>query len=286
MTAIALLTDFGLSDTYVGVMKAVMHTINAETRFIDLTHGIDPQNVRQAAFALLNSYRYFPAGTVFLVVVDPGVGSTRRPIIVKAGDYTFVAPDNGVLSYMLAELGEYEAVEINVTADTRAEISNTFHGRDVFAPAAAKISTGAALGDLGSPLDRVVMMPLPQLVVSGPQVTGEIVHIDRFGNLITSIGHLRWATPERLTLTPAFGGDKSNVLVSAENATLTIADQKIVGVKHSYSEAERGGLLMLVGSSAYIEISVNQGSAARRLDAHVGDRVEMKIGDINAAVHY
>lgn len=286
MTAIALLTDFGLSDTYVGVMKAVMHSVNPDARFIDLTHGIDPQNVRQAAFALLNSYRYLPPGTVVLVVVDPGVGSTRRPIIVKAGDYTFVAPDNGVLSYALTELGDYEAVEIGVSEYARAEISNTFHGRDVFAPAAAKISTGATLSDLGTPLDRVMMMPLPQLAVSAPQVTGEVVHIDRFGNLVTSIGHLRWATPERLTLTPAFGGDKSNVLVSAENASLTVADQKIVGVKHTYSEAERGSLLMLVGSSAYIEISVNQGSAAKRLDAHVGDRVEMKIGDINAAVHY
>jgi S-adenosylmethionine hydrolase len=130
------------------------------------------------------------------------------------------------------------------------------------------------------------MLPLPQLVVDAPSITGEVVHIDRFGNLITSIGHLRWSTPERLTLIPAFGQDKANVLVSAENASLTVGDQKIVGVKHSYSEAERGGLLMLVGSSAYIEISVNQGSAAKRLDAHVGDRVEMKIGDINAAVHY
>lgn len=286
MSLICLITDFGTRDIYVGVMKGVMRGINPAAHFIDITHGIDPQNVRQAAFALLNAYNYFPIGTTFLVVVDPGVGSTRRPIIVEAGGYYFVAPDNGVLSYVLTALGGYQAYEISLSPETDSEISNTFHGRDVFAPVAARLSAGSAANTLGTPLDRILTMPMPQLIVDEQRIVGEVVHIDRFGNLITSIGHLRWASPERLTLTPAFGSDKSPVLVSADNAVITISGHKITSIKHTYSEAERGGLLALIGSSAYIEISVNQASAAQRLDATVGDPVELEVGNIDAAVSY
>lgn len=287
MSLLCLLTDFGWRDVYVGVMKGVMVQVNPAARFIDITHGIDAQNVRQAAFALLNAYAYFPQGTTFLVVVDPGVGGTRRPIIVEAGGYCFVAPDNGVLSYALAEIGTpYQAYEINLSEAARSEISNTFHGRDVFAPVAAYLSSGRSAAEMGTPVDRILLMPPPQLILHEGQVTGEVVHIDRFGNLVTSIGHLRWATAERLRLTPAFGPSKSPVLVAAENAITHIGNQSIMGIRHTYSEAERGGLLALVGSSAYIEISVNQGNAAQRLDAAVGDRVTLEVGDPDAAVSY
>lgn len=280
---IAIMTDFGHRDVYVGVMKGVMAGINPSAQFIDLLNRIDPQNVRQAALALMNSYRYFPQGTVFLVVVDPGVGTTRRPIAVQAGGYTFVAPDNGVLTYALTELEEVQAVEIDVPED--ASISNTFHGRDVFAPAAARLSMGAALDSLGSALPKLFSLPSPQLLVDGKEILGEIVHIDHFGNLVTSIGHLRWVTGERLILNPTFGASTGGTIpVNAENSVITVHDQPIVSIKQTYGEAERGDLLTLVGSSSFLEISVNQGSAAARLDAVIGDRVVLQIGEIDAAV--
>ncbi|MCU0496809.1 MAG: SAM-dependent chlorinase/fluorinase [Anaerolineae bacterium] len=279
---IALLTDFGIEDIYIGVMKGVIHGLHPGAHTVDLTHGIEPQNVRQAAFALLNAYRYFPKGTVFLVVVDPGVGSTRRPIAVKAGDYYFVAPDNGVLSYALAELGETsEAIEIQVSDDG---VSKTFHGRDVFAPTAARLLKGDALTSLGTSITHLFTLPQPPLYIDGKQVIGEIVHIDRFGNLITNIGKLRWIGGERLTLSPSFGHHEAALHVFAETSVITVNDHTILGIRHTYSEAERGGLLSLIGSSAYLEISMNQGNAQKRLDVMIGDRVELTIGEFDATV--
>ncbi|HEX2620745.1 MAG TPA: SAM-dependent chlorinase/fluorinase [Phototrophicaceae bacterium] len=280
---IALLTDFGQRDIYVGVMKGVILGIDPAAQMVDLNHGVEPQNVRQAALSLMSAYRYFPLGTIFLVVVDPGVGTTRRPVAAEAGGYKFVAPDNGVLSYTLSELGEYQAVEIDIPEE--AEISNTFHGRDVFAPVAAKLSLSTSLTDLGSPLKKLQSLPSPVLYVDGKNVVGEVVHIDRFGNLVTSIGHLRWVTPERLMLKPSFGDNSGQITpVFAENTIVTVNDQTIVSIKQTYSEAERGSLLTLVGSNSYLEISVNQGNAASRLDVTIGDRVELQIGDLDAAV--
>jgi hypothetical protein len=282
-TPIALLTDFGTRDIYVGVMKAVILSLNPAAQLIDLTNRIEPQNVRQGALALMNAYRYFPKGTVFLVVVDPGVGTQRRPIAVQAGGYSFVAPDNGLLSYALSGFDDMKVVEIAVPDD--ADISNTFHGRDVFAPMAAKLSLGEALENLGTIIPKMVTLPAPQLDIVNKQVVGEVVHIDRFGNLVTSIGNLRWVTGERLILNPAFGtGTGSAIPVYAENTITLLHDQQMVGIRQTYSEAERGGLLTLVGSTAFLEISVNQGSAAKRLDAVIGDRVELQIGEIDAAV--
>src|SRR5688500_2938100 len=142
---IALLTDFGTEDIYVGVMKGVMKSIAPDAEFIDITHAITPQSIQEGALALKNSYHYFPQGTIFLVIVDPGVGSTRRPIVVTAGGYTFVAPDNGVLSYMLVELitiSDVQAFNLAHPSYRLQNISNTFHGRDVFAPAAAHLASG------------------------------------------------------------------------------------------------------------------------------------------------
>lgn len=280
--AVALLTDFGLSDTYVGVMKGVMLGIDPTAQFIDITHEIEPQNVRQAALALMNAVRYFPKGTVFLVVVDPGVGTARRPIAVQASGYTFVAPDNGVLSYALARFDDVQAVEIT---HSLPDASNTFHGRDVFAPVAAKLSTGAELETLGTPLPRMVSMPAPQLdFADDGRVFGEIVHIDRFGNLITSIGYMRWVTDSRLTIASAFGRMSDPLPVLAERVQVRVGGAVIHHIHHTYSEAERGALLSLVGSSSFLEISVNQGNAAARLDVAIGDRVELSVGGVDATV--
>ena len=281
---IALLSDFGDRDTYVGVMKGVIAGIAPEARLLDVTNNVDPQNVRQGAFLLGNVYGYYPEGTIFLVVIDPGVGSMRRPIAVRTRSYMFVAPDNGVLSYALDVLGRYEAVEINNADYWLPRVSRTFHGRDIFAPVAAHLANGVALSDLGDPAGQIVHLPKPQMVIDGQRVVGEVMHVDHFGNISTSIGYLDWESEERLTLKPAFEEDAPGVNVGAAGSTVQIHSETIYALRASYSEALRGDFVALVGSSGYLEIAVNQGNAAERLEVMVGDRVELEIGDPNAAV--
>ncbi|HRL11661.1 MAG TPA: SAM-dependent chlorinase/fluorinase [Aggregatilineales bacterium] len=274
---IALLTDFGLTDAYVGVMKGVMLGLHPRAALVDITHGVQPQNVRQAALTLMTAYRYFPAGTVFLVVVDPGVGSTRRPVAVQAGDYGFVAPDNGVLSYTLAQLEAVRAVEL----ETPAGVSSTFHGRDIFAPAAARLARGDALGALGSPVGDLVQLPAPRLSVAPGTIRGEVVHIDHFGNVVTSIGRLERSTPQTLTLRPAFGGNVTPLTVDVVSAQISAGGVQVRGIHATYSEVEPGTLLALVGSSGLLELGVNQGNAAARLGVRIGDTVEVTVDVTN-----
>jgi S-adenosylmethionine hydrolase len=275
--SIALLTDFGTTDTYVGVMKGVMLGIAPQLQFVDLTHAIQPQNVRQAAFALLNSYRFFPSGTLFLVVVDPGVGGTRKPLSVRTENYLFVAPDNGVLSYVLREAGTTEIIELNNPDYHLATVSHSFHGRDIFAPVAAHLASGVALDRIGVPLAQPVMLPEPTLRVEGKRVNGEVMHIDHFGNVITSIGLLRWGAPGRLTLNARFG-DSRSLPIPADNAVSIVGKQAIHGIQRSYGEVARGDALALVGGSGYLELSVNQSNLAARVGAQIGDSVEVQIG--------
>ena len=280
---IALMTDFGIDDPYVGVMKGVMRGIATDVDFIDITHTITPQGVREAAFGLMHTYAFFPKGTVFLVVIDPGVGSLRKPIAVTAGDYTFVAPDNGVLSYVLRHFEFYAAHELSNPAYQLAEVSRTFHGRDIFAPAAAHIAAGVELAVLGEALDDIVKLPAPTLDIERSVLKGEVLHVDRFGNIITSIGRLSWLDSNRLTLTSPFG-DLPDVPIIASGARTRVNDHDLIGIQQAYSDVRRGELVVLVGSSGYMEISVNQGHAGERLDITVGDRVELSIGDVNAAI--
>lgn len=273
MKTIALLTDFGVQDIYVGVMKGVMLSICPEAHFIDITHAIPPQSVRGGAIALRNSYRYFPQGTVFLVIVDPGVGSARRPIAVKAGGYTFVAPDNGVLSYALSELGEYQAVQLDNPSYRRSKVSATFHGRDVFAPASAYLAKGdVSLSMLGARVLDLADLPLPTVQYHEGRIVGEVTHIDRFGNIITSIGELRWMDETHLVLNAE--GLKT-LGIRAESSVIKIGDETIYGIVRAYHEIERGGLLAQADSNGYLEVAVNQGDAARRLEVSIGDSVEV-----------
>jgi len=276
---IALLTDFGTTDIYVGVMKGVMLGIFPELQFVDLTHAIQPQNVRQAAFLLLNSYRFFPAGTIFLVVIDPGVGSTRKPIAVRAGDYTFVAPDNGVLSYALNDFDIVKRVELNNPAYRLSGLSNTFHGRDVFAPTAAHLAAGVKLEQMGNIEFLPVRLPKPLLLIESKHITGEVLHIDHFGNVITSIGLLDWdwVLPEQLRLTPRFGSTPP-LSFAADKAVITIGSQHINGIHRTYAEVGQGEVLALVGSSGYLEIAVNSASFRSLNVAQLGDTVEVQIG--------
>jgi S-adenosyl-L-methionine hydrolase (adenosine-forming) len=282
---IALLTDFGLEDIYVGVMKGVMLDIYSEARLVDISHAIEPQHVRQGAIALRDAVSYFPEGTVFLVVIDPGVGGDRSPVAVHAGGYAFVGPDNGVLTYALENLDtDLQIVDLVNPEYRLSQVSTTFHGRDIFAPAAAYLARGVPLTHLGPSLDRLVQLPRPELNIAGASVNGEITQIDRFGNITTSIGRLRWVQEDRLLLEPPFEPQRGPLMVSASDAAITLNGQTIHEIRVSYSEALRGDLLALVGSTGYLEVAVNQGNAAQRLEVAVGDRVELIIGDFDAAV--
>ncbi len=275
---IALLTDFGTTDMYVGVMKGVIRRICPDAALVDITHHIEPQNVRQAAFALMASHSYFPPGTVFLVVVDPGVGTTRRPIAVRGGDNIFVGPDNGVLTYALAGTTPLSIVELNNSAYHLPEVSDTFHGRDLFAPAAAYLAGGVKLEELGTAADSMFVLPTPALLVSGKTISGEVTQIDRFGNVITSIGYLHWVNAGRLRLSPRFGDQHTPVPLNAEESRVELNSTVQHGIRHTYGDAPRGELLALVGSSGFLELAVNQGSAAARLGVEIGDRVELTAG--------
>ena len=278
---IALLTDFGTTDTYVGVMKGVMLDINPDLQLVDLTHAVQPQNVRQAAFTLLNSYSYFPPRTIFLVVVDPGVGSERRPIAVRAGHWLFVAPDNGVLSYALRDIGHAESAELENQLHRLKAVSNTFHGRDIFAPAAAHLSLDISFEQLGQRVDQPVMLPEPQLVIEGNYVRGEILHIDHFGNVVTSIGLFNWDSPEQLTLNPRFGTGRP-LICSSLSVEVSVSAPNLppprLSIRHTYTEVEKGEALALIGSSGHLELSVNQGDFAAQFGVHIGDSVEIRLG--------
>lgn len=272
---IALLTDFGTSDTYVGVMKGVMLGIAPDAQLVDLMHAVQPQNIQQAAFLLMNSYRYFPPGTVFLGVVDPGVGSSRKPIAAQAGGYTFVAPDNGVLSYVLRELGGFQAVALENSAFQLSRTSNTFHGRDIFAPAAAHIAAGVALAQFGAAVTQPVILPEPALNVNPNRISGEVLHIDHFGTAVTSIGLLK-REGDTLALMSRFG-DAAPLWFAADGATAIIGNQRIEQISRTYANVAHGETLALVGSSGYLELSINGGNFAATYGVKIGDPVAIQL---------
>ncbi len=254
---ITLTTDFGQADGYVGTMKGVILGICPEATLVDIAHDLCPQAVRQAAYVLHTAAPYFPPGTVHLVVVDPGVGSRRRPIVVQTARALYVAPDNGVLSLALAHDPPHLAIHLTETAQASA----TFHGRDIFAPAAAHLACGVDPRDLGEPLPVSELITLPGLYPE-PQPDGSwrgtILHVDRFGNLITNIQYPMTNIQYPMT------NDQISVLAGGE---------RIVGLKRTFSDVAVGELVAYVGSSGYLEIAVREGSAAARLGMAVGDPV-------------
>lgn len=271
---IALLTDFGLTDAYVGIMKGVLLSICPTAQLVDLTHDIPPQQVRQAAYVLLTAYRYFPADTVFVIVVDPGVGTARAPIAVETAHGRFVAPDNGVLSYVLQETPARLAVTLTQKAFHLREVSQTFHGRDIFSPVAAHLARGTPLTALGPERRELVTLPSPRLSASSGTVEGEVWHIDRFGNLITSIGHLHWDSPDSLRFAPRFGAQiEAPRQFIASVCRVQIGPHDIGPIRRTYGAVPPGAFTALVGSAGQLEIGINQGHAAQALGATIGDPV-------------
>jgi S-adenosylmethionine hydrolase len=276
--AITLLTDFGEDDGFVGTMKGVMQSILPQAKFIDITHQVSPQDLRQAAFILMTTVPFFPAGTVHLVVVDPGVGGHRRPIAVKTDQYQFVAPDNGVLSYALPKDIQYQAYELANPAYQLPDVSHTFHGRDIFSPAAAYLAAGVPIEKLGPPMDEIVRLALPLLAIEGEQILGEVLKVDHFGNVRTSIASLAWGDQETLVLHPLWGGpEQSPTLMrfSAKDAVVHIGERTIVGISETFSSVAPGQEVAFVGSEHALEVAVNQGNMANTFGISRGDEVKV-----------
>lgn len=254
---IALLTDFGLKDSFVGVLKGVMLGIAPDAQLIDITHAIAPQNVASGAWTLAIAYRYFPSGTVFACVVDPGVGSTRYAIALHAGDWYFVGPDNGLFSAIMHEQPVHGVVELANPAYQLPQVSTTFHGRDIFAPASAHIAMGLALSELGPHLDPATLQTLAgnDATRSASTVQGRVAHIDTYGNIITNIPS---------TLVPdLFNSPYVKMTFSMQQVSVT---QR----RHFFSEQPAGNEgadapFLYVASSGYVAVAINGSNAAHTL---------------------
>lgn len=255
---VALLTDFGTRDGYVGVMKGVMLSIAPDVRLVDLTHEIRPQDLRAAAWVLRTSWRPFPEGTVFLCVVDPGVGTDRRPIALRAGGRLFVGPDNGLFSYVLAETPAERAVVLDKPLYHLPTLSATFHGRDIFAPCAAHLARGILLDVVGTPVapDSVVRLQLPQPEWRDDALVGHVLHVDVYGNLITD-----------------FDPARTDVILTMPDMSMRIAGETMTERCRTFGEGPWGRAFALRDSSGHLAIAVRDGSAAALLGAGVGDEV-------------
>jgi S-adenosylmethionine hydrolase len=274
---VTLLTDFGENDSYVGAMKGVLLSILPDARLVDISHQVGPQDVQQAAGIISAIYKYYPSHTVHLIVVDPGVGTTRRPIAVQTDRGRFVAPDNGVLTHVLRKASSWQAVALENSGYWLPEPSQTFHGRDIFSPVAAHLASGVSLSDLGPSIDDLVTIQIPPLARVPGGVKGEVVRIDHFGNVLTNIQSLTWVDDttlefkppdERLTL-------PEPISFTASSARVTFSWRTLDGIRRTYGEAHTGDTLALVGSSSELEVSVNQGNAADKLAIQVGDPVTL-----------
>jgi S-adenosylmethionine hydrolase len=272
---ITLLTDFGERDGYVGTMKGVMLDIVPHARLIDISHLVDPQDVRQAASIIAEVYSHFPPHTVHLVVVDPGVGSERRAIALKTPRGSFIAPDNGVLTLIRRREPAAAAYVLDNSGYWLPEPSKTFHGRDIFSPSAAHIANGVPLDVLGTPVDDLVDLPLGEPVIAPGSIRGEVFRVDHFGNILTNITGLRWIDDQTAACYPTgLGSDPGEpVYLDAQSARITIGRITIDGLSQTYSQVSIGQVLALIGSSGELEISINQGNAQKELRVEAGDPV-------------
>ncbi|MFH1242119.1 MAG: SAM-dependent chlorinase/fluorinase [Pseudomonadota bacterium] len=245
---ITLTTDFGLRDPYVGIMKGVILSINPEARVIDISHQVTAGNAFQASGLIQEAYPFFPRGTVHVAVVDPGVGGERRPILLDTGEYLFVGPDNGLFWPIIERLTDATVIHLRNEKYFLPKISRTFHGRDIFAPVAAHLSRGVDTREMGTEIRDPVQPQLPRPIRKGDLLSGQVVRVDHFGNLITNI--------HRRELEEFLGN---------ETPVIQVGNQTIEGIQKTYNEAGPGEALALIGSSEYLEIAVNLGRACDRL---------------------
>lgn len=257
---ITLLTDFGLKDHYAAAMKGVLLGICPGSRLIDISHDVSPYAIPEAAFTLEQAWRCFPKGTVHLIVVDPGVGSARRPILAEAGGHCFVAPDNGVLTMLFDSIAKHKVREITASRYFREPVSQTFHGRDIFAPVAGHLASGVAPARFGERIKDPVRLDFAKPVRRGPKRwMGAILKIDRFGNVITNFDSNTWRQ------------------LATRRFEIKIGVRIVVKLAFHYSEMPAGELFAIAGSAGFLEVSINQGSAATALAARAGGTVELRL---------
>jgi S-adenosylmethionine hydrolase len=253
---ITFTSDFGTTDGYTGAVKGVILSINPQATIVDISHQIDPFNVTSASWIIASAYKYFPAGTIHIVAVDPSVGSDQRRILVQGDREIFIAPDNGVLTNILREQSQWKAYELNKKEYWLPYVSNTFHTRDIFAPVAAHISLGVDIKDIGTAIDFDSLAKLAgqELETDGNKVKGAVVHVDRFGNLITNIPNDKIRT----------------------KANCFLGDQSIGTVSSTRSGVEKGQTVAFPASHGYLEIAIHHGRAAEKLNAKVGHKVSIE----------
>jgi hypothetical protein len=257
---IAILSDFGTRDHYTGVMKGVILGICPEVTIVDLSHDLPAHDVLFASNELAATYKYFPAGTIFLAVIDPGVGSARRGLAAEAGDWRFVAPDNGVLTGVFRETPPKRVVELSERRYARPTVSRTFEGRDRFAPAAAFIARGTQLPAFGRAVTDYHQIELPEPVYEGQVLRGCVTRVDRFGNVVTNLDR---RSCERVT-------------EAQHGVQLTVGGQSIARLVSTYSDIAPGEIGALFGSTDHLECAAHASSAADRLGVQVGDPVELR----------
>jgi len=262
---ITLTTDFGLKDPFAGIMKGVILNINPDAVIADLTHNIERHNISEASQSLSMSHRYFPPSTIHIAVVDPGVGSGRRPLLVKAGSSFFIGPDNGVFSGIYNEY-KAELTVIHMTSEKYFLPLNgpTFHGRDIFAPAGAWLSKGISIADFGKEITDYTTIQSPVPSISGNTIKGEIISIDVFGNCITNITKDDLAGPN----------DKQDALFD------TIYNNEVLPLSACYAEGESSGLSAIMNSFGQLELFVYKKNAAEQYNIKIGDSVAVKIGQV------
>lgn len=253
---ITLTTDFGYKDPFIGEMKGVILSINSSATIVDITHGIAPFNIIECDFVISSSRRYFPPGSIHIVVVDPGVGSSRRPIIVEADGQFFVGPDNGVFTSIIKEAGKIRCVNITNESYMLSKDSSTFHGRDIFAPVAAWLSLGKDAAEMGDQIHDCILadIPVPTLLPDG--LHGEVLYLDQFGNAVTNI-------------------IRKDLLNFGDRYSVSIKEHVVVRVDH-YAQAVPGVISCLINSSGHLEIFCFQGDASHLFDIEVGEKIKVK----------
>lgn len=265
---ITLTTDFGTSDVYVGVMKGVILNINPNAQIIDITHSVSPQDIQEASFTIRAAYRYFPKDTIHVVVVDPGVGSDRHPIVCYTDSNFFVCANNGVLSRVLQDTetddtNKTKSVVIENPAYLLPQVSNTFHGRDIFSPVAAHLSLGIELHKIGRPINDLVQFPVPTIQIVDNTLTGQVIKVDSFGNLITNISE-----DMLTTFLLSSGSDVKSV-----DFEIIAGSISLTKLNSSYVESDAGQSLAIIGSFGLVEIAINLGNAQTMLGLKRDDKI-------------
>ncbi|MBI5749186.1 MAG: SAM-dependent chlorinase/fluorinase [Nitrospinae bacterium] len=255
---ITLTTDFGLSDPFVGIMKGVMLGINPSVKFIDISHLIEPQNIIEAYYTLKFSYKYFPSGTIHMAVVDPGVGSERRPILIESKDYFFIGPDNGIFSFVFENEPSANIIELTEKKFFLPPISQTFHGRDIFASVAGWLSSDVKPYEFGIPINNPVILKLPEPAIEKGKISGEVIHIDRFGNLITNISETQFHS-----------------FISERDGKVRIKIKNFIipSICKSYSDDVGPKPSSIFNSWGLLEIFVRNGDAGKKLKIKKGEKV-------------